>query len=216
MACRICFESEGPLCTPCKCKGSIEHIHEACLLTWIGEDEDRSSCELCKEPYALDYNQPLERDKLSGPLRHYFLINPSWHIAAFCSTIIIAQQWLQLRPSKPLLVTIQLAYHMAYLCLWRLYIQTTIHDQRAYYHHIQRGYGRLTLYVHGTLLVLLLALSIDASITHVVLVNVINQCYLGAYPILHSSTVNEINRQRKIIIRNRERADDSPIPVKKN
>ena len=203
MACRICFESEGPLCTPCKCKGSIEHIHEACLLTWIGEDQERSSCELCKEPYALDYNQPLERDRLSGPLRHYFLINPSWHIAAFCSAIIIVQQWLQLRPSKPLFITIQLAYHMAYTFLWSLYVRATIHNKAAYYQRIQGGYGTPAVCIHGALLVLLLALSLEVSITTVVVVNVINQCYLGVYPILHSIIVNDLNKRRQIIIKNR-------------
>jgi len=203
MACRICFESEGPLCAPCKCKGSIEYIHEACLLTWIREDEERSSCELCKEPYAFDYNQPLERDRLTGPLRHYFLINPSWHIAAFCSVIIIVQQAFHIRPIKPLFITVQLAYHMTYIFLWSLYIRTTIHDRVAYYHHIQQSYGIPILCIHGALLALLIALSIEVSITTIIVINIINQCYLGIYPILHSIIIHELNKRRKIIIRNR-------------
>jgi len=203
MACRICFESDGTLYTPCKCKGSIEHIHEICLVRWIREDENRFSCELCKEPYAFDYNQPLERDRLSGPLRSYFLINPSWHIAAFCSFIIIAQHWLQLRPSKSLFITIQVAYHMAYTFLWSLYVRATIHNKAAYYQRIQGGYGTPAVWIHGTLLALLLALSIEVSITTIVIINVINQCYLGVYPILHSIIINELNKRRRIIIKNR-------------
>jgi hypothetical protein len=203
MACRICFESEGTLYTPCKCKGSIEYIHEACLLTWIRGDDERSNCELCKEPYAFDYNQPLERDRFIGPLRSYFLINPSWHIAAFCSAIIIAQQAFNIRPTKSLFIMIQLAYHMAYTFLWSLYIRATIHDKAAYYLRIYGGYGTPIMCIHGALLVLLLALSIEVSMATVVVINVINQCYLGVYPILHSIIIHELNKRRKIIIKNR-------------
>jgi RING-variant domain len=203
MACRICFETEGPLYSPCKCKGSIEHIHEECLLTWIREDDERSSCELCKEPYALDYNQPLERDRFIGPLRHYFLINPSWHIAAFCSAIVIAQQGFHISPTKPLFVIIQLTYHMAYISLWSLYVRLTIQDTTTYYQRIQVGYGTPVVCAHGALLILLLALSVEVSITSLILLNIINQCYLGIYPLLHSIIINDINKRRKIIIKNR-------------
>ena len=203
MACRICFESEGTLYTPCKCKGSIEYIHEACLLTWIRGNDERSSCELCKEPYAFDYNQALERDRFIGPLRHYFLINPSWHIAAFCSAIIIVQRAFHIQPTKSLFITIQLAYHMAYTFLWSLYVRKTIHDKAAYYQRIYGGYGTPIVWIHGALLALLVALSIEVSITTVVLISVINQCYLGVYPILHSIIIYELNKRRKIIIRNR-------------
>ena len=203
MACRICFESEGTLCAPCKCKGSIEYIHEECLLTWIRGNDERSNCELCKEPYAFDYNQSLERDRFIGPLRPYFLINPSWHIAAFCSTIIIIQQAFHIQPTKSLFIMIQLAYHTIYMSLWSLYIRNTIHDKAAYYLRIYGGYGTPIVWIHGALLALLVALSIEVSITTVVVLNVINQCYLGVYPILHSIIVNDLNKRRKIIIRNR-------------
>ncbi len=203
MACRICFESEGILCAPCKCKGSIEYIHEECLLTWIRGNDERSNCELCKEPYAFDYNQSLERDRFIGPMRPYFLINPSWHIAAFCSAIIIVQQAFHIQPTKSLFILIQLAYHTIYMSLWSLYIRNTIHDKAAYYLRIYGGYGTPIVWIHGALLALLVALSIEVSITTVVVLNVINQCYLGVYPILHSIIVNDLNKRRKIIIRNR-------------
>ena len=203
MACRICFESEGTLCAPCKCKGSIEYIHEECLLTWIRGNDERSNCELCKEPYAFDYNQSLEHDRFIGPLRPYFLINPSWHIAAFCSTIIIVQQAFHIQPTKSLFILIQLAYHTIYMSLWSLYVRNTIHDKAAYYLRIYGGYGTPIVWIHGALLALLVALSIEVSITTVVVLNVINQCYLGVYPILHSIIVNDLNKRRKIIIRNR-------------
>jgi surface polysaccharide O-acyltransferase-like enzyme len=89
------------------------------------------------------------------------------------------------------------------MSLWSLYIRNTIHDKAAYYLRIYGGYGTPIVWIHGALLALLVALSIEVSITTVVVLNVINQCYLGVYPILHSIIVNDLNKRRKIIIRNR-------------
>jgi hypothetical protein len=66
--CRICLlegpgEEGDPLIAPCKCKGSIEHVHLGCLRHWIqgrlnlsGEPGEAFvyrflNCELCKEAY---------------------------------------------------------------------------------------------------------------------------------------------------------------------
>jgi hypothetical protein len=203
MSCRICFESDEPLYTPCRCDGSIKHIHEECLQKWIKASSDRSACELCKETYRFDYNQPLEKDVLLGPLRNYFIVNPSWHIAAFCSIIIIVQRYFQLAPSKHLFVCIQLTYHIAYLSLWYIYSRATIQDQSIYYHHIKRGYGLVTLVSHGTLLITLIVMSFITTLSSLVGMAILNQCFLGIYPILHCMIVNNINQSRKIVIKNR-------------
>lgn len=58
--CRICMEGETGnyrLIHPCRCSGSVKHLHEECLKTWItshAEDIDQSSCELCKTPYVME------------------------------------------------------------------------------------------------------------------------------------------------------------------
>ncbi len=72
--CRICLgeqtDDSDPLISPCKCKGSMKHIHLVCLQTWIRsklnvKEENNSiitiiwknlSCELCKEKLPLTYN----------------------------------------------------------------------------------------------------------------------------------------------------------------
>ena len=203
MACRICFETHDPLYTPCKCKGSIEYIHEECLFEWIKLDPDRSSCELCKAPYLLDYNRPFEKDIIAGPLRQYLLINPSWHIAAFCASIIIIQQHFQFPPSKPLFLLTQYIYHSLYISCCALYIRFHIHQPILYYQTFDQIHGYRLVYVHFTLLLLLLSLSITGSITSLVFLNVVNQCYLGVYPMLHSTILQEMNRTRRIIIKNR-------------
>merc|ERR1711920_713031 len=72
--CRICMleghDEEDPLIAPCRCKGSIEHVHLGCLREWIrvrmhmlGKGPGSSSgsyiyrpvvCDLCKSSYATD------------------------------------------------------------------------------------------------------------------------------------------------------------------
>ena len=202
MSCRICFESEGPLYTPCRCDGSIKYIHEKCLLKWVLAS-DRSACELCKETYTLDYDRPLEKDSVLGPLRHYFLVNPSWHIAAFCSSIIIVQQYFQLYPTKFLFLAVQLTYHTAYMSLGLLYCRTSVESWSRYSQEITRGYGQFVFLVHGVLLTTLITLSFLASLTSLVGICIVNQCFLGIYPILHNMTVHKMNQSRRIVIKNR-------------
>ena len=58
--CRICMEPESEeyiLITPCKCKGSMEFIHEECLKAWILSQEKEvteSKCELCFSEFEME------------------------------------------------------------------------------------------------------------------------------------------------------------------
>ena len=69
--CRFCFEAEesaetGKLVCPCRCDGSLKHIHETCLKTWIVQQnsEDRfaegSRCEICSYSYHLEFTRKLK------------------------------------------------------------------------------------------------------------------------------------------------------------
>lgn len=53
--CRIC-RSEGtdsePLFHPCKCSGSIKHVHQDCLMEWLSHSH-KKHCELCKTPFRF-------------------------------------------------------------------------------------------------------------------------------------------------------------------
>jgi E3 ubiquitin-protein ligase DOA10 len=45
-ACRVCrlgAREDEPLFHPCKCRGSIKHVHQKCLVDWL---EHRASSEL--------------------------------------------------------------------------------------------------------------------------------------------------------------------------
>jgi len=59
--CRICHqtaeESGNPMITPCRCTGSISHVHVRCLLQWLQRPETvRNSvwrCDVCQQKYCV-------------------------------------------------------------------------------------------------------------------------------------------------------------------
>jgi len=58
MSCRICFES-GKLIKPCKCSGSIEHVHTECIQLWrLSNIHNREyySCGICGHRYTIGKN----------------------------------------------------------------------------------------------------------------------------------------------------------------
>ena len=60
--CRICYGSseEEVLLTPCRCSGSVQFIHQSCLMTWL--KSGASECEICKVPYHFQkYILPYEQ-----------------------------------------------------------------------------------------------------------------------------------------------------------
>ena len=75
--CRVCLsgeeeEEEGPLMSPCGCKGTTQWVHAKCLATWMRTTALRGGmplrCELCTEPYDL---QACRKAGMTGlQLRH--------------------------------------------------------------------------------------------------------------------------------------------------
>jgi hypothetical protein len=60
--CRYCFEGCGELISPCACKGSIKHVHKACLQTWVQTSHNNLTCNICKSPYTCHFDpQPVNR-----------------------------------------------------------------------------------------------------------------------------------------------------------
>ena len=55
-ACRICLSDEGPLITPCACRGDSAHVHVACLARWARAKEPRVDawrrCGVCLTTYS--------------------------------------------------------------------------------------------------------------------------------------------------------------------
>jgi E3 ubiquitin-protein ligase DOA10 len=55
--CRICYLTSRPLIIICECSGTIEYVHEECVIEWITKKIELSElleipkCELCQTPY---------------------------------------------------------------------------------------------------------------------------------------------------------------------
>ncbi|CAD5211975.1 unnamed protein product [Bursaphelenchus xylophilus] len=54
MFCRICHLSDGDLIKPCRCAGSIGHVHKKCLETWVKLSEC-VHCQVCQTRYARTF-----------------------------------------------------------------------------------------------------------------------------------------------------------------
>jgi len=58
--CRICFsgaEPSNPLFRPCRCRGTVEFVHPACLNQWRASTRREDAvfaCEMCLTPYRVD------------------------------------------------------------------------------------------------------------------------------------------------------------------
>jgi len=203
MSCRICFESEGTLYHPCKCDGSIKHVHEACLDRWIQtRHQSKDECELCKSPYAFDYDRPLEMDFLNPQLRNYLLLNPSWHIASNCILIILLQNYQQGDIYSNFII-IHFIYHILYMIGYALYIRFSIQHLRLYILYGIDGYGPFIIYFHFVLLILIYAQYKSQYYTTMVWTSILNQCWIGLYPPFHSIILNRMNKERKVTLMNR-------------
>ncbi len=57
--CRFCLESsntkKNPLIDPCECRGSVQFVHERCLMKWRRLNPSRNGeyCLICLTPYQL-------------------------------------------------------------------------------------------------------------------------------------------------------------------
>ncbi|KAH9443822.1 hypothetical protein Pst134EB_026213 [Puccinia striiformis f. sp. tritici] len=54
--CRVCRSDDstlGPLFHPCRCTGSIAHVHQDCLSTWLTHSK-KSTCELCGHLFSFE------------------------------------------------------------------------------------------------------------------------------------------------------------------
>jgi hypothetical protein len=205
MTCRICFETEGQLYSPCKCDGSVKYVHGGCLLQWIKTRAHyvKDTCELCKEPYALEYNYPLEKDIFGTNIRNYLLIGPSWHIAINCILTILLNRLPVSISTETLYFLCHSGYQLTYMVLCYLYIQFSIYSHQLYYTYMISSWAPIVILIHSMLLSIITALYIEGHTFSFILAGIFNHCYLCVYPILHITLINKINAQRTLIITNR-------------
>lgn len=64
--CRICFEEDENLVSPCDCEGSIKYVHRDCLDTWRMSTMNANNvthCSVCKAKYRIKFSHNREMVK---------------------------------------------------------------------------------------------------------------------------------------------------------
>lgn len=198
MSCRICFDDDAqqPLFQPCKCTGSIAHVHQDCLFTWIETKRSRTPrCELCKTPYSITYNRPLEAYEQLHLLQVYFLVYPSWHILSTCILQILFTKLLRIEGGDAYFYA-QATYQSFYAVGNVATILGSLRSPDVYLlYAIHNLYLALFFHVYLWLLVALTFHWFGVSQPSMLL-SIVNQCYLGIYPILHVKIIQKMNEDR--------------------
>ena len=201
MNCRICFEGdeEHPLRQPCKCTGSIGQIHEHCLLTWLETKRMQvPACELCKSPYQFIYNRPLEAVDEISLIRAYFLVYPCWHTLAVCILQIILSKLMHGDPKISYLHA-QIVYQTCYASISLGSLAASLHSPLIYIQYLFDTGVSFTVFIHIHLWTFIFVFHESPSAAFIVL-SILNQCYLGIYPILHSRAIQQMNKDRDQIL----------------
>jgi len=200
MQCRICLDDEKPFLQPCKCSGTMGYVHAHCLRHWIDiQQNEIPTCELCNTPFRMAYNRPLERHEAITLLNGYFLIYPSWHILATSICQILFAKGMNYSPEISYLYA-QLLYHSLYMVANICAVFAELHSPRVYLYYIMEANIYTTFFVHVHLWLLLYLFFVLHAYHLFMVFSIVNQCYLGIYPILHSRAIYQMNLERQQIL----------------
>lgn len=201
MTCRICLDTELPFVQPCKCSGTMGDVHEACLFRWLDiKQSHRPLCELCKAPFQIRYSHPLEPYEEINRINGYFFVYPSWHILSTCILQILFTKLGHI-PSMEAYLYAQLLYLSVYMPVNSFIVIGALRSPMLYLHYaIDEGlFVALFLHTHLWILLCVLFLAKNTQILFMFL-SILNQCYLGIYPILHGQVIRKMNRERRRVI----------------
>nr|CAB3263645.1 E3 ubiquitin-protein ligase MARCH1-like [Phallusia mammillata] len=92
--CRICHcesgAEAGPLIAPCRCKGTLEFVHQSCLQQWI-KSSDYKHCELCGFHFSMNSKlKPItkwEKLSMSTSERRKIICSVMFHVIAITCVI---------------------------------------------------------------------------------------------------------------------------------
>ncbi|XP_044298792.1 uncharacterized protein LOC123029671 [Varanus komodoensis] len=92
-ACRICHcegDEESPLIAPCRCTGSLNFVHQACLQHWI-KSSDTRCCELCKYEFVMETKlkpwRKWEKLQMTSSERRKIICSVTFHVIAITCVI---------------------------------------------------------------------------------------------------------------------------------
>ena len=100
--CRICrgeATSKEPLFHPCKCSGSIKHVHQDCLMEWLSHSQ-KKHCELCKTPFRFTklYSPNMPHTLPTRVFVQHFLLHTARNLATWLRFCLVVAVWLGCLP----------------------------------------------------------------------------------------------------------------------
>eukprot|EP00111_Clytia_hemisphaerica_P006995 TCONS_00020286-protein len=103
--CRICYgnDEEEQLVAPCKCLGTVQYMHESCLLTWL--KSGATHCELCKTNYNFKRILKPYSERKWPNVR-------SWHIGWIVKELVLLD-WFHFLETVLCCITLMLINRMA-------------------------------------------------------------------------------------------------------
>ena len=179
----------------------MANVHEECLIQWLNiKQSHHPSCELCKTPFRMEYDRPFEAYEEINLMDGYFLVYPSWHILASCVLQILCTRLLQIPPDTAYIYA-QLTYLSIYMSINSFLVFKQLHSRILYLRHaIDEGmYVALFLHVHVWILLFILY-KLKSTQYLFMFLSMLNQCYLGIYPILHAKVIRKMNSERNRVL----------------
>ena len=137
--CRFCLDSadtkRNPLIDPCECRGSVQFVHERCLMKWrrINPSRNAEFCLICLTPYQMKQLLALEHIPDQNKLVFLFLRFP---ILPWFATNYIMIFHLSLGREKTvfgLFVPYQYIFQIVYFFLF--YLVWNVRNPRMYWQH---------------------------------------------------------------------------------
>jgi len=91
--CRICHggEEEGRLISPCKCKGTMKHVHISCLDKWRRVSQNSSSYFKCD---SCNYQYSFRRTTFSQVFKSPFVLQLTTFVIFLCIIITCGYVWI--------------------------------------------------------------------------------------------------------------------------
>lgn len=129
--CRIC-RSEGtpeePLFHPCKCSGSIQYVHQECLMEWLSHSH-KKHCELCKTPFRFTklYDADMPAQLPWDVFMKRALVHVGQGISNTARAILVGIVWMVILP-----------FSIRYAWRWMFWAADAGWARELYLHNIKR------------------------------------------------------------------------------
>ena len=178
----------------------MKDIHERCLFQWI-QTMNIDQCELCHAPLHIEFNHELERTGYLNGFNLQVLTNPALHIMIHCLVMLFfcsANHFNQMMTER--FLQFQLIYNGTYITLLYYFIQRRVQNKNQYLLHLVTFPCVLILLINIYLWLKLIDVHDPLKTSQFIILSLMNQSYMGLYPLLHNHILDQINHRRHPMI----------------